>query len=285
MGNKRVKSQARNDLFVAVLPYLVLIIFAVFAFIPVLWGLATSLKPSAEISSFPPTLWASKLEMTSYSKVLFQSNFPTYFTNSIMVTLICVATSIIVSAHAAYALARLNIPFRSGLMFAVLMTSMIPVVALLIPLYQLTVRIGIYNTRILIILIYTAWRTPILIWILFGFFNNTPKEIEEAAWVDGYSKGKIFYFVVLPISQPGIISAALLSAVYVWNDFLIAFTFTTKEHIRMISVGLYNYISQYGIQWGELMAAVMISIIPIIFLFVPLQKKFVSGLASGAVKG
>ncbi|MDR1059461.1 MAG: hypothetical protein LBL43_07910 [Treponema sp.] len=95
----------------------------------------------------------------------------------------------------------------------------------------------------------------------------------------------MFYKIVFPISQPGVVSAALLSAVYVWNDFLIAFTFTTREPLRMISVGLYNYISQYGIQWGELMAAVMISIIPVILLFIPLQKKFVSGLASGAVKG
>jgi ABC-type glycerol-3-phosphate transport system permease component len=280
-----MKPQIRDGLFVNILLYAVLVIFVLFASIPVLWGLATSLKPSAEISSFPPTLWATKLDTTSYSKVLFQSNFPTYFTNSIMVTLICVVTSIVVSSHAAYALARLNIPFGSTLMFIILMTSMIPVVALLIPLYQMTVRVSLYNTRILIILIYTAWRTPILIWILFGFFKHTPKEIEEAAWVDGCSKGKIFYRVVLPISQPGIVSTALLSAVYVWNDFLIAFTFTTKEHLRMISVGLYNYISQYGIQWGELMAAVIISIIPIILLFVPLQRKFVSGLASGAVKG
>jgi ABC-type glycerol-3-phosphate transport system permease component len=265
--------------------YAVLLVYVCFSLVPVLWGLATSLKPSMEISVFPPSLWASRMDFSSYFKVLFQSNFPIYFRNSILITGICVITSTLVSSHAAYALARFHIPFRVAFMFIILMTSMVPVVALLIPLYQLTVKAGLYNTRILLILIYTAWRTPVLIWILYGFFRKIPVEIEEAAWVDGCPRGRIFYKIVFPVSQPGVVSAALLSAVYVWNDFLIAFTFTTREPLRMISVGLYNYISQYGIQWGELMAAVMISIIPVILLFIPLQKKFVSGLASGAVKG
>ncbi len=265
--------------------YLILIIIAVFSLIPVFWGLGTSIKPSAEINSFPPSLWPSKVDLNSYINVLFNSNFRIYFKNSVIITALCVFTSTFVASHAAYALARFNLPRKNLIMFIILMTSMVPVVALLIPLYQMTVRVGLYNTRGLLILIYTAWRTPILIWILYGFFNNTPRSIEEAAQVDGCSKIGIFYRIVLPISQTGIVSTALLSAVYVWNDFLIAFTFTTKEELRMLSVGLYNYISQYGIQWGELMAAVMISIIPIILLFIPMQRKFVSGLASGAVKG
>ncbi len=267
------------------LSYVLLVLFIVFAVIPLVWGLGTSLKPPEEVSRFPPTVWASRADFGSYGKVLFQSNFSTYFKNSLLVTLLCVVTSTVVAAHAAYALARFRIPHRSTIMFAILMTSMVPAVALLIPLYQMTVHLGLYNTRLVLILIYTAWRTPILIWIIYGFFCKTPVEIEEAARVDGCTKLSTFYRIILPISQPGIASSALLSAVYVWNDFLIAFTFTTKEKLRMISVGLYNYISQYGIQWGELMAAVMISIIPVIVLFILLQKKFVSGLASGAVKG
>lgn len=285
MPANQIRSRNRDMLGINFFIYAVLLVYVCFSLVPVLWGLATSLKPSMEISVFPPSLWASRMDFSSYFKVLFQSNFPIYFRNSILITGICVITSTLVSSHAAYALARFHIPFRVAFMFIILMTSMVPVVALLIPLYQLTVKAGLYNTRILLILIYTAWRTPVLIWILYGFFRKIPVEIEEAAWVDGCPRGRIFYKIVFPVSQPGVVSAALLSAVYVWNDFLIAFTFTTREPLRMISVGLYNYISQYGIQWGELMAAVMISIIPVILLFIPLQKKFVSGLASGAVKG
>ena len=274
-----------NTFSINFLTYLLLIIFVVFSLFPVFWGLSTSLKPVEEVNRFPPTVIPTEIDLSSYFNVVFLSNFRIYFKNSILITALCVLSSVIVASHAAYALARFDIPKRTVIMFGFLMASMVPVVALLIPLYQMTVRAGLYNKRILLIMIYTAWRTPILIWILHGFFSATPKEIEEAAKVDGCSKIMIFYRIVLPISQPGIVSAALLSAVYVWNDFLVAFTFTTKEELRMLSVGLYNYISQYGIQWGELMAAVMISVIPIILLFIPMQKKFVSGLAAGAVKG
>jgi ABC-type glycerol-3-phosphate transport system permease component len=284
MSNRTKKLKIDSAAF-DIVTYPLLLLIVLFSIIPLIWGLSTSLKPAEEINKFPPTVWASKADFGSYLKVLFQSNFRIYFSNSVLITLLCVVSSTFVAAHAAYALARLRLPYKATLMFGILMTSMVPAVALLIPLYQMTVRIGLYNTRFLLILIYTAWRTPILIWILHGFFSKTPIEIEEAACVDGCSKMMIFYRIVLPISQPGIVSCALLSAVYVWNDFLIAFTFTTKENLRMISVGLYNYISQYGIQWGELMAAVMISIIPVLVLFVFLQKKFVSGLTSGAVKG
>ncbi len=265
--------------------YVSLIIMAVITMTPILWGLSTSLKEAAEINKFPPVALPSVLDFSSYYKVLFQSNFITYFVNSIVVTVLCVIISTIIAAHAAYAISRFNIRFKNQIMFGILMTSMVPTVALLIPLYILSVKAGLYNTHFLLILIYTSWRTPILTWILKGFFDKSPVEIEEAARVDGCSKLMIFYRIVLPISKAGIISAALLSSVYVWNDFLVSFTFTTKEELRMISIGLYNYITQYGVQWGELMAAVMISIIPIIILFVSMQSKFVEGLAAGAVKG
>lgn len=271
----------RRDL----LTYIVLITLVVFSLIPVFWGLATSLKPLDEINRYPPILWPKAVTFDSYYKVLFYSNFPTYFVNSVLVTAVSVVTSVVVAAHAAYAFARFRVRYRAALMFLILMTSMVPVVALLIPLYRLTVATGIYNTRLVMVLIYTAWRTPILIWVLYGFFKESPVEVEEAALVDGCSRPAIFYRIVIPISQAGLISGALLSAIYIWNDFLIAFTFTTEEGLRLISVGLYNYITQYGIQWGELMAAVMIAIVPIIAFFLPLQKRFVSGLASGAVKG
>lgn len=264
---------------------IVLLVVIVVAMFPVLWGLTTALKPDGEISSFPPTMIPTEVNFNNFYKVLFQSNFGTYFLNSIMVTGIGIVVSTLVAAHAAYAVAKFNIRFKNQIMFFILMTSMIPPVAMLVPLYMLSVQTGLYNTHFLLILIYTAWRTPVLTWILRGFFIKTPKEIEEAGIIDGCSKPMAFYRLILPISQPGIVAAALLSAVYVWNDFLVSFTFTTKDELRMLSVGLYQYISQYGIQWGQLMAAVVISIVPIIILFICLQSKFVDGLAAGAVKG
>lgn len=265
--------------------YVALTAAALVALFPVVWAVTTALKTDGEVNSFPPTIFPSEINWGNFKAVIFQSDFMRYMMNSVIVTVLCILVATIVAAHCAYALTNFRIKYKKQMMFIILMTSMVPPVAMLVPLYMLSVKVGLYDTRFLLILIYTAWRVPVLAWILQGFFSKLPKEIMEAGILDGCSQPMIFYRLILPISKPGIVSAALLSAVYVWNDFLVSSTFTTKNELRMLSVGLYNYISQYGIQWGKLMAAVTISIIPIVILFVLLQRHFVEGMAAGAVKG
>lgn len=265
--------------------YVALILASLISMFPVLWAITTALKTDGEVNSFPPTLLPGKLNPGNFSAVIFQSDFPKYLLNSVIVTVICILVATLIAAHAAYALTNFRIRYKKQMMFIILMTSMVPPVAMLVPLYMLSVKLGLYDTRFLLILIYTAWRVPVLAWILRGFFEKLPKELMEAGIIDGCSQAMVFYRIILPISKPGIVSAALLSAVYVWNDFLVSSTFTTKNELRMLSIGLYNYISQYGIQWGKLMAAVTISIVPIVILFVLLQRHFVEGMAAGAVKG
>jgi multiple sugar transport system permease protein len=264
--------------------YGLLILCSAFALIPILWAISTSLKPEALIVQYPPKWIPLNITLDNYTKVLFHSNFLKYFSNSILVSTISVIASLVISAHAAYAASRFNFKGKKLILFIILMTSMIPGIAILIPLYLTSVKVGIYDTLAGMIIIYTAWRTPMLIWVLKGFFDTIPKEIEEAAKVDGCSPLRTFYQLILPISQPGLAAGALLSAIYVWNDFLVAFSFTTKDNLRLLSVGLYNYITQYGIDWGQLMAAVIISVVPIVILFICLQSKFVEGLSAGAVK-
>ena len=265
--------------------YIALILASLISMFPVLWAITTALKTDGEVNSFPPTLLPGKLILGNFSAVIFQSDFPKYLLNSVIVTVICILVATLIAAHAAYALTNFRIRYKKQMMFIILMTSMVPPVAMLVPLYMLSVKLGLYDTRFLLILIYTAWRVPVLAWILRGFFEKLPKELMEAGIIDGCSQAMVFYRIILPISKPGIVSAALLSAVYVWNDFLVSSTFTTKNELRMLSIGLYNYISQYGIQWGKLMAAVTISIVPIVIVFVLLQRHFVEGMAAGAVKG
>ena len=265
--------------------YIALILASLISMFPVLWAITTALKTDGEVNSFPPTLLPGKLNLGNFSAVIFQSDFPKYLLNSVIVTVICILVATLIAAHAAYALTNFRIRYKKQMMFIILMTSMVPPVAMLVPMYMLSVKLGLYDTRFLLILIYTAWRVPVLAWILRGFFEKLPKELMEAGIIDGCSQAMVFYRIILPISKPGIVSAALLSAVYVWNDFLVSSTFTTKNELRMLSIGLYNYISQYGIQWGKLMAAVTISIVPIVILFVLLQRHFVEGMAAGAVKG
>lgn len=270
---------------VSLLVYVILTIFALVVIIPIIWGLITSLKGTGEISRFPPSFWPEMIDWVNYDKVVFRSSFRTYFFNSIFVTLVCILVSTVIAGHAAYALARFRIKHSNQIMFAILMTGMIPAVALLIPLYIMSVNIGLYDTRFMLVLVYTAWRTPMLTWILKGFFESTPEAIEEAAMIDGCSRLGTFYQIVVPISQPALASSALLTAVYVWNDFLVSSTFVSTTSLRTVSFGLYQYVTQYGVNWGELMAAVMITIIPVIILFICLQRRFVDGMAAGAVKG
>ena len=267
------------------LTVIALLISAAFALFPVIWGLSTSLKTDGAVTMFPPEIIPSEITWGNFVDVVTKSDFMLYMRNSLAVTLVSIVLATMVAAHAAYALTFFEIRFRKGISFFILMTSMVPPVALLVPLYMLSVKLNLYNTRILLVLVYTAWRTPVLTWIMQGFFKKLPMEIVEAGIIDGCSKSKAFYKLILPISQPGVVSAALLSAVYVWNDYLVSSSFITTSEKKMISVGLYQYITQYGIKWGLLMAAVMISIIPIIILFICLQRKFVEGMAAGAVKG
>ncbi|MFC4301905.1 carbohydrate ABC transporter permease [Cohnella boryungensis] len=267
------------------LVYFILICSSAFALIPILWAVSTSLKTEATIVQYPPQWIPWEITFDNYANVLFHSNFPQYFGNSILVAAISIAASLFISAHAAYAASRFQFRGKKLILFLILMTSMIPGIAILIPLYLTSVKVGLYDTFAGMILIYTAWRTPMLIWVLKGFFDSVPKEIEEAAKVDGCSPLRTFYQLILPVSQPGLAAGALLSAIYVWNDFLVAFSFTTRDELRLLSVGLYNYITQYGINWGQLMAAVVISVVPVVVLFISLQSKFVDGLSAGAVKG
>lgn len=264
---------------------LLLLIAAAVSLFPVMWGLSTSLKMDGEVTRFPPNIFPESLNFSNYISVFTQSDFMIYMKNSIFITVVGVVVATMIAAHAAYALTFFQLKINKALSFFILMTSMVPPVALLVPLYMMGVKLHLYNTRIMLLLVYTAWRTPVLTWIIQGFFSKLPKEIIEAGIIDGCSKGKSFYHLILPISKPGIVSAALLSAVYIWNDYLVSSSFITANEKKMISVGLYQYITQYGIKWGLLMAAVMVSIIPIIILFVCLQSKFVDGMAAGAVKG
>lgn len=255
------------------------------ALIPVWWGLVTSLKPAAQIMTFPPKWLPEPPTFASYVQVWQQSNLPIYFRNSIIVTLAALVVALVVSVHAAYALARFSFRGRNAVMVALLATSMIPGIAILVPLYDLAVHVKLYDTFAGLVIVYAAWNVPILVWLLRGFFESVPIELEEAARIDGCSRLKAFYKIVLPMSQPGLLAAAIMVIMFVWNDFLIAFALTISENRRLLSVGLYTYISNYGVEWGQLTAATMIALVPVIAVFFLLQRRLVEGLMAGALKG
>jgi ABC-type glycerol-3-phosphate transport system permease component len=258
---------------------------ALLAIGPALWALSTALKPFDQILAYPPNWLPHPPSLESVRQVLSQSSIPIYFRNSVIVTAASLVVSLAIGAHAAYAIARYRFWGRSALLVGLLATSMIPGIAILVPLYHLSVLTGLYNSFTAQIIVYSAWNVPILMWLLKGFFESVPKDIEEAAWVDGCSRLRAFYTIALRMARPGILSGAIMVIIFVWNDFLITFTLTISDSRRLLSVGLYTYISNYGIQWGQLMAATIISLVPVVAAFFLLQKYLVEGLMAGAVKG
>ena len=252
---------------------------------PALWCLSTALKPAGQLLAYPPNWLPHPPTLESIRQVLEQSALPIYFRNSLIVTGLSLLISLAIGTHAAYAIARHRFPGRSALLVALLATSMIPGIAILVPLYHLTVMSGLYNSFTGQVIVYSAWNVPILIWLLKGFFESVPRDIEEAAWIDGCSRLRAFYTITLRMARPGILSGAIMVIVFVWNDFLITFTLTISDSRRLLSVGLYTYISNYGIQWGQLMAATLIALAPVVVAFFLLQRHLVEGLMAGAVKG
>lgn len=266
------------------LVYVALTAASAFAILPILWGLATSFK--SESATLSDRGWIpSSPTLENYRLVLFESEIPVYLGNTLLVAGITVVVTILVAVFGAYSAARFRFRGKTVSLFLILMTSMIPGIAILVPLYFLTVRVGLYDTYAAMVIIYTAWQIPTVIWMLKGFFESIPESIEEAGRVDGASHWRVMIQLIFPLAVPGISAAAVIAFVYVWNDFLIASTMISTDSRRLVSVGLYNYLSQYGIVWGQLTAAVMISIIPIVIVFIAMERRIVAGLSAGANKG
>jgi ABC-type glycerol-3-phosphate transport system permease component len=190
-----------------------------------------------------------------------------------------------VAVHAGYACARFDFRGKNLYLLLIIGTMMIPGVANIVPLYILGNLLGLLDTYLFLVLVYSVWMVPMIIWLMKGFFESIPSSLEQAAMVDGYSRWYAFYRIILPLSKPGLAAAAILVFVYVWNEFIMALTFTSSDQMRTVSVGLRYYVTSYGIQWGELTAAVTLALLPVTVFFLILQRQFIAGMIAGAFKG
>lgn len=262
----------------------VLIIACVVAIFPIYWGIATSLKLFENVAAFPPQWVPNPATLENYQIVL-QSNMPRYYLNSLIVAGATILFTLFVASHAGYAAARFHFRGKNLLLFIILCTIMIPGIAVLIPLYMLSTRLDLHNTYWVLLLVYSAWQIPTALWLMQGFFESVPEELDDAAMIDGASRLQAFYRIILPLTRPGLAAAAVVIFVYVWNEFIIAITLTATNDMRTVPVGLYFYITAYAIEWGKLLAGAGFAIVPVLALFVFLQRSFIRGLIAGATKG
>jgi len=260
------------------------LLIAIFALFPILWGLSSSLKPTDQIIEFPPRLLPSEPTLEHYARI-FQDGALYYIGNSMLVSAATIALTISLAALGGYALARFDFRGRGAIMMMVIGVMSIPIASLLVPTFTLLSAVGLFDTRLGLVLLYSAYQLPAAMWMLYGYFMSLPVEVENAARVDGCSPLRTLWKVVLPLSKPGLVAAALFVLVFAWNDFVVAVTMTSSQETRTFPVAIYFYLGFYGREWGPLLAASLVSIVPIIAVFVFLQRYFMSGLTGGGVKG
>lgn len=264
--------------------YIFILIMVFLAIMPFIYVVLTALKSSEQIYD-PNQIIPTYVTLENFRHVLFQSNFVRYFLNSIFITLVTTVICMVLSVMAAYGLTRYYIFGSEKIKMAVLMTRMFPGILLCIPFYIIMKQMQLIDSYVGLIMMYCSFTLPFAIWNTCAFFNTLPWELEEAAMIDGCSQLRSFFTVIVHVAKPGLFVTALFCFMSSWDEYMYASIFINTTLKKTIQVGMQDFIGQYSVDWGLLMSAVVISLIPILFFFALVQKNLVDGLSSGAVKG
>jgi multiple sugar transport system permease protein len=268
----------------AALVYLVLTALTLAFLFPLVWVLGLSLKTRLQVLATPPLyVWWPTLE--NYADVLTRADFGRAFLNTMIVSASAVLLSLCVGAPAAYAFARFPFTGRSFLFFTLLVMRMLPPIAVLVPMYVLFNKLGLATTRFSVVLADTTFSLPLVVWIMRGFFEDLPAELEESAWIDGASRYRAFVHIVLPLARPGLAAAAILCLQLAWNDFLFAAVLTNNATQTLPVLMSAFSAGDSGVDWGGLTASGMLVILPVIVFSFAAQRHLLAGLSSGAIKG
>ncbi|MER6817809.1 carbohydrate ABC transporter permease [Spirillospora sp. NPDC000708] len=261
----------------------------VLAVFPVFWMASTAFKPNSEIFSTTPKPLPTHPTLTHFDFVLnggiAQVSFWTYFRNSILLALITVVASSLLALLAATAVARFRFRFRTTFLVMLLVVQMVPCESLVIPLFLDLKRLDMLNTLPGLAVVYIGFAVPFAIWMLRGFVAAVPKELEEAAAIDGAGPIRTFFTVMLPLVAPGLVATSIFSFITAWNEFIFAFTFLDDQDKYTLPIMLQFFFGRSSTAWGPIMAASTLLTIPVIAFFLLVQRRMVSGLTAGAVKG
>lgn len=249
------------------------------------WMALSSIKTLRELYTVPPVWWPSMPTLDNYYKVLFESNIPRYFLNSVVISVGSTLLALLLAIPAAYGFSRFDFRGRPLLQAFVLVGQLLPTAAIIVPLF-ITLRVlGLVNTYWGLILVYMIITLPLSVWMLTSYFKSIPYDLDEAATIDGANRLDILIRITLPLSVPGIISVLVYAFVTTWNEFVFALCFATDSSVKTLPIGLAEFSSEFDTDWGSVMAASVVMTIPIALLFLSMQKLFVGGLTAGATKG
>jgi trehalose/maltose transport system permease protein len=283
--NSATKETDTKTLVLRVLFYLLVAAIIVFNLFPFVWALLSSFRPSSEL--FSTKLLPTQLTLAHYQAVFKDARFVAGLINSIIVAGCTVLIALGLGSVCAYALGRLPFRFKGPVLYLVLTMTMFPTIAVLSGLFVMLKTLGLFNTRQGLIVTYLIFTMPFTIWVMTQYFRSLPRELEEAAYVDGASPLKVFWDILLPLTVPGLVSTGLLAFIAAWNEFLFALTFTVTDTMKTVPVVISQFSgsSSFEQPWGSIMAGSMVVTIPLVILVMIFQYRIVEGLTSGAVKG
>jgi multiple sugar transport system permease protein len=270
---------------------LVVAALLIIVLLPIFWMVVTSLKVQSEIFEFPPGIFPHAPTLHNFQEILggglsTSIAFLRYFRNSLVVSIGTVVMTLLFATPASYAFSR--VPFRGKRTFIyfILISQMLPVVLILIPLYRGLLALHLLSTYVGLVIPYLMFTLPFAIWMLKGYFDTIPRELDEAAKVDGCTKMQAMLKVILPNVKPGITATAIVTFIQAWDEFMISLTIMDKDVMRTLPVGIIQtFVGEFTIKWGQMMAASVVATLPVVLLFVFLSRYLIGGLVTGAVKG
>ncbi len=255
-------------------------------FFPAIWILLTSFKSSIELFRKPITYWPAEPTLQNYVvAAIEQPLFQVFMKNSVIVALLSTVVSLVVASFAAYAIARLNLKHRQLILTAIIASSMFPLVTLLVPIFETMRALGWLNSYMALVFPYVVLNLPVCTLILVSFFQSIPRDLENAAMIDGCTRFGTLWRVVLPLSAPGVFTAGILAFVNAWDEFLLALSLNSSAAMRTLPVGITLYQGEFTFPWPIIAAALVVAIVPVAIVIAIFQERVVGGLTAGGLKG
>ncbi len=264
--------------------WLILVFFFIFTFLPLIWLLLSSFKTNLELQMKPfalPETW----QFVNYVNAVSISGLPRLFLNSILVSAISTGLAMIVTSMAGFVFARETFRFQQGLLNLILAGVLVPIIALMAPYFRLTNALGIYDSLWALIFTYAAINIPISTFLIYGFMKTLPRELEEAAIMDGTGFFGRYWRIILPLTKPGMVTAGTFVFLFSWNEFIYAMLLTSRPEVRTVQLGIRFFNSQFFTDYTSMFAAIVLTMLPAVILYIILHEQIIKGMTSGALKG